>query len=268
MLLALYFSSPLEYKRVKLSLKSFLAFCSYCGLFYFIFSPLVFAEAAKGPGISLNIQGLDGNEDYSLAIQLVIVMTLLTVAPSILMLTTSFTRIIIVLGFVRNALGLQQAPSNQLIVGLAFFLTLFLMGNVFDRIYTHAALPYIENKITSKQALAEGTEYLKDFMLKQTRPKDLEFFLGLAGGSQGPSLPITTVIPAFILSELKTAFQMGFMIFIPFLVIDFLVASVLMAMGMMMMPPAVLSLPFKILLFVLVDGWHLLTQSIVQSFNL
>ncbi len=229
--------------------------------------PSAYAEGAKAPGISLNIQGLDGNEDYSLAIQLVIVMTLLTVAPSILMLTTSFTRIIIVLGFVRNALGLQQAPSNQLIVGLAFFLTLFLMGNVFDKIYTHAALPYIENKITSKQALAEGVEYLKAFMLKQTRPKDLEFFLGLSG-AQGSSLPITTVIPAFILSELKTAFQMGFMIFIPFLVIDFLVASVLMAMGMMMMPPAVLALPFKILLFVLVDGWHLLTQSIVQSFNL
>jgi flagellar biosynthesis protein FliP len=222
----------------------------------------------KGPGISLNIQGLDGTEDYSLAIQIVILMTLLTVAPSILMLTTSFARIIIVLGFVRSALGLQQAPSNQLIVGLAFFLSLFLMGNVFDKIYTNAALPYIENKITSKDALDKGAGYLKDFMLKQTRAKDLEFFLGLSQGAEDASLPLTTVIPAFILSELKTAFQMGFMIFIPFLVIDFLVASVLMAMGMMMMPPAVLSLPFKILLFVLVDGWHLITQSIVQSFNM
>lgn len=232
------------------------------------FAPSALAEGVKGPGISLSIQGLDGTEDYSLAIQIVILMTLLTIAPSILMLTTSFARIIIVLGFVRSALGLQQAPSNQLIVGLAFFLSLFLMGNVFDKIYTHAALPYIENKMTSKDALAKGSEYLKDFMLKQTRAKDLEFFLGLSQSSTDGSLPLTTVIPAFILSELKTAFQMGFMIFIPFLVIDFLVASVLMAMGMMMMPPAILSLPFKILLFVLVDGWHLVTQSIVQSFNL
>jgi flagellar biosynthetic protein FliP len=185
------------------------------------------------------------------------------------MLMTSFTRIVIVLGFVRNALGLQQAPSNQIVIGLAFFLTLFLMGNVWDNVYTQAITPYMDKKISSLQALDVASGHLKTFMLKQTKPKDVEFFLGLAGGGSSTigGLPLKVVVPAFILSELKTAFQMGFMIFIPFLVIDFLVASTLMAMGMMMMPPAILSMPFKLLLFVLVDGWYLVVRSIVQSFS-
>lgn len=220
------------------------------------------------PSISLSLNGIEGPEDYSVAIQLMLFMTLLSLAPSIFMLMTSFTRIMIVLGFVRNALGVQQAPSNQILVGLAFFLTLFLMGNVWDKMYVNAIEPYIEKKISSKDALELSSGYMKEFMLKQTYSKDVEFFLGLAGRSGGGDLPLNVVIPAFILSEIKTAFQMGFMVFIPFLIIDFLVASTLMAMGMMMMPPAILSLPFKLLLFILVDGWYLVVRSIVESFKI
>lgn len=242
-------------------------FLKKCFVFLFLLLACNYLQADGAPGITLSLNGLDGSEDYSIVIQIIILMTLLTVAPSILMLTTSFTRIVIVLGFVKSALGLQQAPSSQIIVGLAFFLTVFLMGNVFEKINTHAIGPYMEKKITSKEALTISSTYLKEFMLKQTRPKDLEFFLGLSGEAATEGASMTVVIPSFILSELKSAFQMGFMIFIPFLVIDFLVASILMAMGMMMMPPAVIALPFKLLLFVLVDGWYLITQSIVQSFS-
>jgi flagellar biosynthetic protein FliP len=198
----------------------------------------------------------------------VIVMTLLTVAPSIVLLMTSFTRIVIVLGFVRTALGVPNAPSNQIILGLALFLTFFIMGPVFDRIHKEALQPYLDGHITSAVALDRATVPLKSFMLKQTRTRDLEYFLELGGF--GPTavkdLPVRVVIPAFVVSELQTAFQMGFLLFLPFLVIDFLVASVLMSLGMMMMPPNVVSLPFKLLLFVLVDGWHLVVRSLVQSF--
>lgn len=197
-------------------------------------------------------------------------MTLLTLAPSIIMLMTSFTRIVIVLGFVRNALGVQSAPSNQIIIGLSLFLTFFLMSPIWDRIYTDSAKPYMEKQITSTDALEKASVHMRSFMLKQTRPSDIEFFLKLASiGSGAPSdIPMRVVIPAFILSELRTAFQMGFMIFVPFLIIDFIVASTLMAMGMMMMPPAIISLPFKLLLFVLVDGWYLVVRSLVESFRL
>lgn len=232
------------------------------------FMPSVYGQS--GPSLSVNLHGIEGPEDYSVAIQLVLFMTLLTLAPSIIMLMTSFTRIVIVLGFVRNALGIQQAPSNQIIIGLAFFLTLFLMGNVWDKIYENAAVPYMEKQISSQEALDVASGHLKGFMLKQTRPKDIEFFLGLSGRGQNFSgdLPMNIVIPSFVISELKTAFQMGFMIFVPFLIIDFLVASTLMSMGMMMMPPAILSLPFKLLLFILVDGWYLVVSSVVESFSL
>ncbi len=208
--------------------------------------------------------------DLNVAIQLLLVMTCLTLAPAMVMLMTSFTRIVIVLGFVRSALGVQQAPSNQIIIGLSLFLTVFLMGPIWERIYDNAAVPYMEKKMPSVQALNIAGEEMKGFMLKQTRPTDIDFFLGLAGMGRTTveGLPIRVVIPSFILSELRTAFQMGFLIFIPFIVIDFLVASILMAMGMMMMPPVVLSLPFKLLLFVLVDGWTLVVRSLVESFRL
>jgi flagellar biosynthetic protein FliP len=227
--------------------------------------------AAPATPFKLNI-GLEGTGErgeVSIALQIVIIMTLLSVAPSIVLLMTSFTRIVIVLGFVRTALGTPSAPSNQIVIGLSLFLTFFLMGPVFDRVNSEALRPYLEGKITSVEAIDKATVPLKQFMLKQTRMRDIEYFLEL--GSYGPTavkdLPMRVVIPAFVISELQTAFQMGFLLFLPFLVIDFLVSSVLMALGMMMMPPVTVALPLKLLLFVLVDGWHLVVRSLVQSFG-
>jgi len=198
-----------------------------------------------------------------------LLMTLLSVAPSLVLLMTSFTRIVIVLGFVRTALGVPSAPSNQIIVGLSLFLTFFIMGPTIDRIHTEALRPYLDGKMKSEEALDKATGPLREFMLKQTRTRNLEYFLELGGYGPTPvkELPMRVVIPSFVLSELQAAFQMGFLLFLPFLVIDFLVSSVLMSLGMMMMPPNVVSLPFKLLLFVLVDGWHLIVQSLVQSFS-
>lgn len=232
--------------------------------------PATRPAAATGTPLRLNI-GLEGagqNGEVSVALQIVIIMTLLSIAPSIVLLMTSFTRIVIVLGFLRTALGTPSAPSNQIIVGLSLFLTFFLMGPVIDRVNTEALRPYMDGRISSTEAIDRATVPLKQFMLKQTRTQDIEYFLELGG--YGPTavkdLPMRVVIPAFVISELQTAFQMGFLLFLPFLVIDFIVSSVLMALGMMMMPPVAISLPLKLLLFVLVDGWHLVVRSIVQSF--
>ncbi len=218
---------------------------------------------------TINLEGAEKPAQLSVAVQIVLMMTLLSVAPSLVLLMTSFTRIVIVLGFVRTALGVPSAPSNQIIVGLSLFLTFFIMGPTFDRVNTEALRPYLDNQITSNEALERGAAPLRDFMLKQTRTRDLEYFLELGG--YGPTavkdLPLRVVIPAFVISELQTAFQMGFLLFLPFLIIDFLVSSTLMGLGMMMMPPNVVSLPFKLLLFVLVDGWHLIVKSLVQSFT-
>jgi flagellar biosynthetic protein FliP len=230
------------------------------------------APAASVPGtpfrLNIGLEGAGQTGEVSVALQIVIIMTLLSVAPSIVLLMTSFTRIVIVLGFVRTALGTPSAPSNQIVVGLSLFLTLFLMGPVIDRVNSDAIRPYLDGKITSIDAIDRASVPLKQFMLKQTRTRDLEYFLQLGGS--GPTavkdLPMRVVIPAFVLSELQTAFQMGFLLFLPFLVIDFLVSSVLMALGMMMMPPITIALPLKLLLFVLVDGWHLVVRSLVQSF--
>lgn len=231
------------------------------------------ARAATSPGtpfrLNIGLEGTGEKGEVSVALQIVIVMTLLTIAPSIVLLMTSFTRIVIVLGFLRTALGTPSAPSNQIVVGLSLFLTFFLMGPVIDRVNTEAIRPYLDGRITSVDALDRATVPLKQFMLKQTRTRDIEYFLELGG--YGPTavkdLPMRVVIPAFVISELQTAFQMGFLLFLPFLVIDFLVSSVLMALGMMMMPPVAVSLPLKLLLFVLVDGWHLVVRSLVQSFS-
>lgn len=227
--------------------------------------------AATGGPFRLNI-GLEGageKGEVSVALQILIVMTLLSVAPSIVLLMTSFTRIVIVLGFVRTALGTPSAPSNQIVIGLSLFLTFFLMGPIFDRVNEEALRPYLGGQITSVEAIDRAVVPLKQFMLKQTRARDVEYFLQLGG--YGPTavkdLPMRVVIPAFVISELQTAFQMGFLLFLPFLVIDFLVSSVLMALGMMMMPPVTVALPLKLLLFVLVDGWHLVVRSLVQSFG-
>ena len=219
--------------------------------------------------LNIGLEGTGKPGDVGIAIQLVVVMTLLTLAPSLVILMTSFTRIVIVLGFVRTAMGVPSAPSNQIVVGLSLFLTFFLMGPVFNRINAEALQPYLAGQATSGEAFDKASVPLRDFMLKQTRTRDLEFFLQLGRfpPTRVDQLPMRVVIPAFVISELQTAFQMGFMLFLPFLVVDFLVSSVLMALGMMMMPPAIVSLPFKLLLFVLVDGWHLVVKSLVDSFH-
>ena len=220
------------------------------------------------PGVSINIGGGTEQGNVSNAIQIVLLMTVLTLAPSILLLMTSFTRIVIVLGFVRSALGVQGAPSNQLIIGMALFLTFFIMAPIGGRMNDEALQPYLAKTISSAEAYDRASGPLRQFLLRQTRPAEVDFFLGLSG--HGPTkleqVPLNVIAPAFVVSELQTAFQMGFLIFIPFLVIDFLVASTLMSMGMMMMPPVMISLPFKLLLFVLVDGWRLITGSLMGSF--
>lgn len=239
-----------------------------------VFAPLssVDAQVSGGQGIQLSINTGDaeGGQDVGTAIQVLLLMTLLTLGPSIVVLMTSFTRIIIVLGFVRTALGVHQAPSNQLIVGLAMIITFFIMQPVFEEVNTNALQPMFDKEITTEVALERGTGPLKEFMLKQTKVSDIEFFLDLAamGPTAADDIPMRVVVPSFVMSEIRTAFQMGFLIFLPFILIDFLVGTTLMAMGMMMMPPVVISLPFKLLLFVLVDGWALIIKSLVQSFNI
>tara|TARA_B110000208_G_scaffold13429_1_gene16415 strand:- start:26234 stop:27043 length:810 start_codon:yes stop_codon:yes gene_type:complete len=223
---------------------------------------------APGFELSLNLGSKGGEDDVSTTIQLLVLMTLLSLAPAIVLLMTSFVRIVIVLGFVKNAMGLQSIPPNQVIIGIAIFLTFFIMKPVGEEIYDKAYIPLQAAEITSGEAMDRAVVPLKDFMLRQTRPADVQFFLDIADMSSAAveDLPLRIVVPSFVISELRTAFQMGFMVFLPFLAIDFIVATVLMAMGMMMMPPVIVSLPFKILLFVLVDGWYLITRSIVLSF--
>jgi len=208
-------------------------------------------------------------ENVSTSVQLLLLLTVLSLAPSILILMTCFTRIVIVLSFVRTALATQQMPPNQVIVGLSLFLTFFIMAPTFQEVNEKALTPLFNEKITLEQAYDRAAEPFKEFMSKHTRQKDLALFLEYSGAEKPKSIeeiPLTTLVPAFAISELKTAFQIGFMIFIPFLVIDMIVASILMSMGMMMLPPVMISLPFKILLFVLVDGWYLVVKSLLESF--
>jgi flagellar biosynthetic protein FliP len=229
---------------------------------------LAIAQQAGLPAVT-STPAPGGGQTYSLSLQTLILMTALSFLPAALMMMTSFTRIIIVLSLLRQALGTQGAPPNQVMIGLALFLTLFVMGPVLDKIYADAYQPFSENKITMQQALDKGAAPLKAFMIRQTREADLALYVKLSNGPalQGPEdVPLRVLVPAFITSELKTAFQIGFAIFIPFLIIDMVVASVLMSMGMMMMSPAIVALPFKLMLFVLVDGWQLLIGSLAQSF--
>ncbi len=210
-----------------------------------------------------------GGQTYSLSIQTLLLLTALTFLPAVLLMMTGFTRIIIVLSLLRQALGTQSSPPNQVIIGLALFLTFFVMSPVIDQIYAQAYEPFSENKIDMNDALEKGSAPLKAFMLRQTREADLALFARISstGDLQDrANIPLKILVPAYITSELKTAFQIGFLVFIPFLIIDMVVASVLMSMGMMMLSPVIISLPFKIMLFVLVDGWHLLIGSLVQSF--
>ena len=212
----------------------------------------------------------DGTQDYSLSLQVVILMTLLSFLPSILVMMTSFTRIVIVLAILRQAIGLQTSPSNQVLIGIAFFMSIFVMTPVFDDMYTQAIEPYMNDKIQARDAFEIAQKPLHKFMLDQTRMTDLNAFSEFANIKidKLEDVPMRVVIPAFIVSELKTAFQIGFMLFLPFLIIDLVVASILMAMGMMMLSPMIVSLPFKLMLFVLVDGWSLIMGTLMSSFGL
>lgn len=220
--------------------------------------------------LSVGVDAPQGAQDLDVGIKILFGITLLSLAPSIILLTTCFTRIVIVLSFVRSALSLTGTPANQLIIGLALFVTFFIMAPVWDVMNRDAIQPYSAKRITSDEALERAAKPLRTFMLRQTRPKDVELFVGLARLEPTPpnQLPLKVVIPSFIVSELRTAFQMGFLLFVPFILIDLVVATVLMSMGMMMMPPMTISLPLKILLFVLVDGWALVVRSLIQSFGM
>jgi flagellar biosynthetic protein FliP len=211
-----------------------------------------------------------GGQSYSLNVQTLLALTALTFLPAVMLMMTGFTRIIIVLSLLRQALGTPTAPPNQVLIGLALFLTMFVMAPILDRIHDEAWVPYSQDKIQLEEALNKGAQPLRGFMLHQTRDTDLALFLKLSGRSKvnGPEeVPFTVLVPAYVTSELKTAFQIGFLVFIPFLIIDMVVASVLMSMGMMMVSPALIALPFKLMLFVLVDGWNLLLGSLAQSFS-
>lgn len=237
-------------------------------LLVFVLSP---AEAAGIPAVTLETTE-DGGTRYSVTLQILAIMTALTFIPAALMMMTSFTRIIVVFAILRQAIGLQQTPSNQMLIGLALFLTFFIMAPVFNEVNANAIQPYIAEEILPLEAVDRAIEPMKRFMMAQTRESDLGLFIRLAdeeGNFNDPEdVPLNILMPAFVTSELKTAFQIGFLLFIPFLIIDLVIASILMAMGMMMLSPIIISLPFKIMLFVLVDGWAMVMGSVAASFNM
>lgn len=232
----------------------------------FVSSPLLAAPGIDALSVTA---GADGEQTYTLSIQVLLLMTALTLLPAMLMLMTSFTRIVIVLSILRQALGTAQTPSNQILIGLALFLTFFIMSPVLNQVYEVALGPYLEEQISAQQAVDLAQVPVREFMLAQTRDDDLALFARIAGENgfkTNEDVPFTLLMPAFATSELKTAFQIGFLLFIPFLIIDLVVASVLMSMGMMMLSPLIISLPFKIMLFVLVDGWAMVMGTLATSF--
>ena len=221
------------------------------------------------PLVNIDLNSKDENGELTVVLEIFLLLTVLSLAPAILIMVTSFTRIVIVLSILRQAIGTHQTPPNQIIVGLALFLTLFIMMPVWQNIHQQAVKPYMDKAITQKQAFSLATEPLKKFMFKQTREKDIAMLIGISN-EQRPNnfedVSVSVLIPAFIISELKTAFQMGFLLYVPFLILDIVISSILLSMGMMMLPPVMISLPFKLMLFVLADGWHLIIGSIVKSF--
>ncbi|MBE6053324.1 MAG: flagellar type III secretion system pore protein FliP [Clostridium sartagoforme] len=238
----------------------------------FTFNRSVSAEPINIPDVNISVGGENTSpQNYVDNIKLLIVLTILTLLPSIIIMMTSFTRIIVVFSFLKNALGAQQSIPNQILIGLALFLTIFIMQPVYSEINDNAFKPFMNNEITQEEAMAAGSKPLREFMLRQTRQKDLELFIEAsklnADEISKENVPLTVVIPAFAISELKTAFQIGFLLFLPFLIIDMVVASVLMSMGMFMVPPVMVALPFKLLLFVMVDGWYLMVKSLIMSFG-
>jgi len=222
------------------------------------------------PNVTIGVENATNPKDVALSLQILLTLTVLTLAPSILIMMTSFTRIIVVLSFLRSALATQQMPPNQVLVGLALFITFFTMSPYLEEVNKDGLQPYLAGTVNQEMAITAALKPMRAFMFKQTRENDLALFVNLSEGPRPSSqddVPTMTLIPSFIISELKTAFQIGFLIYIPFIVIDMVVASTLMSMGMMMVPPAMISLPFKLLLFILVDGWHLLISSLIASFH-
>ncbi len=227
-------------------------------------------QAQALPKISIGVEPTQNPKDLSVALQIVLLLTVLSLAPSILVMMTSFIRIAVVLSFLRQAIGTNQMPPNQIIIALALILTFFIMTPVANQAYDQGLKPYLDGQISQKDAFQKGMEPIRTFMLKQVREKDLALFVKLAGMERpqnAADIPTRVLIPGFVLSELRTSFQIAFVVFIPFLVIDMVVASVLMSMGMLMLPPIMVALPFKILLFVLVDGWYLIVKALVESFK-
>jgi flagellar biosynthetic protein FliP len=228
------------------------------------------AQSAQFPPLQISLGATSQAGELAIPLQILLLLTLLTFIPAMLIAMTSFTRIIIVLSLLRQALGVQQVPPNQVLIGLALFLTIFIMRPVGERLYTQVLQPYLEQSITQQVALQKAVEPLRDFMLRQTREPDLALFMQV---SQTPrpnapdDVPLTALLPAFVISELRTAFQIGFLLYLPFLVLDLVISSLLVSMGMMMLPQALISLPFKLMLFVLVDGWNLIIGSLVHSFQ-
>lgn len=222
------------------------------------------------PRIDVSVDAAETPEDVAFSLQILFLLTVLSLAPAILIMLTSFTRVIVVLSFVRGAMGTQQMPPNQVLIGLALFLTFFIMMPVGNQINEEAIQPYLAQEITQEQALENAKIPLREFMLKHTRSKDLALFVNLSGNESSETIdeiPTRVIVPAFIISELKTAFQIGFLLYVPFIIIDMVVASTLMSMGMMMLPPVMISLPFKILLFIMVDGWNLVVRTIISGFK-
>ncbi|HPX60162.1 MAG TPA: flagellar type III secretion system pore protein FliP [Deltaproteobacteria bacterium] len=231
---------------------------------------VAWAEPVPLPSLNIGVGSSTKPGDLAVTIQIFLMLTILSLAPGLLIMTTSFTRIVVVLSFLRTAMGTQQAPSNQIIIALSMFLTFFIMSPVWQQVHKDAYLPWKAQQITQQTALDRAVMPIRKFMLSQTREKDLALFVSLSKlprPKNADDIPTLTIIPAFMISELRTAFQIGFLIYIPFIVVDMVVASVLMSMGMMMLPPVMISLPFKILLFVLVDGWGLVISSLVKSFG-
>ncbi len=229
-----------------------------------------FSQNIPIPSVSVEFGEAQGPRDVAFTLQILFILTILTLAPAIVIMLTSFTRIVIVLAFIRQAMATQQIPPNQVLIALSLFLTFFVMSPVIENINNDAFQPYLQGEITQAAAFDTSVQYLREFMIRQTRPNDISLFVHLSRSSQPQNvedISNTILIPAFILSEVKTAFQLGFVIFIPFLVIDLVVASTLISMGMLLLPPILISFPFKLLLFIMVDGWHLITRSLVYSFR-
>lgn len=257
----------IDYRVVKISITALLALGF---IFMFAHKASAAPEQIPLPKFNFSVDGASTPTDYVNNIKLLLLLTVLTLLPSFVIMMTSFTRIIVTFSFLKNALGAQQSIPSQVLIGLALFLTVFIMAPTYNEINSKALKPYLENTINQDQAIEEGAKPLRQFMLKQTRQKDLKLFMEVAklgNNVTKDNVPLYVVVPAFAISELKTAFEIGFLLYIPFLIIDLVVGSILMSMGMMMLPPVMISLPFKLILFVMVDGWYLMVKSLITSFS-